>query len=85
MFWESVKLAKQLGCTVLDLFGGMTPPSYIGSKHPWRGVSSFKESLGGEKIVYMHSRDLLLNKPKYWLYYIYSYIRTMLKGYTIKW
>ena len=85
LFWESVKLAKELGCSVLDLFGGMTPPAYTGSKHPWRGVSSFKESLGGEKVVYLHSRDLPLNQPVYWLYYVYSYIRTTLKGYTIKW
>jgi len=85
LFWEAVKLAKQLNCTVLDLFGGMTPPSYMGNKHPWRGVSSFKESLGGEKVVYLHSRDLPLNTAKYLLYYPYSYIRTTLKGYTIKW
>lgn len=85
LFWEAVKLAKQLNCSVLDLFGGMTPPLYTGNKHPWKGVSSFKESLGGEKVVYLHSRDLPLRVPIYWLYYIYSYIRTILKGYTIKW
>ena len=85
LFWEAVKLTKQLNCTVLDLFGGMTPPLYTGDKHPWRGVSAFKESLGGEKVVYLHSRDLPLDTAKYWLYYLYSYVRTTLKGYTIKW
>ena len=85
LFWESTKLAKQLGLQVLDLFGGMTPPNYMGNKHPWRGVNSFKESLGGKKMVYMHSRDFAINKPMYLLYYMYSYIRTTLKGYTVKW
>jgi hypothetical protein len=85
LFWESVKLAKQLGLQVLDLFGGMTPPNYQGKRHPWSGVNSFKESLGGKKMVYMHSRDFAINKPMYFLYYIYSYIRTTLKGYTVKW
>ncbi len=85
LFWESVKLAKQLGCQILDLFGGMVPPLYQGKKHPWKGVDAFKVSLGGEKVVYMHSRDIPLNNLKYWLYYIYSYIRTTLKGYTIRW
>lgn len=85
LFWESVKLAKQLGLQVLDLFGGMTPPNYIGRKHPWSGVNSFKVSLGGKKMVYMHSRDFAIKRPMYFLYYIYSYLRTTLKGYTVKW
>lgn len=85
LFWESVKLAKQLGCEILDLFGGMVPPNYKGTKHPWIGVDSFKTSLGGKKMVYMHSRDFAINKPLYYLYYIYSYIRTTLKGYTVNW
>lgn len=85
LFWESVKLAKQLGCQILDLFGGMVPLNYTGKNHPWYGVNSFKESLGGKKIVYMHFMDFAINKPIYYLYYIYSYIRTTLKGYTVKW
>lgn len=85
LFWESVKLAKQLGCQILDLFGGMVPLNYTGKSHPWRGVDAFKESLGGKKIVYMHSRDFAIKKLTYVIYYVYSYIRTTIKGYTIMW
>jgi lipid II:glycine glycyltransferase (peptidoglycan interpeptide bridge formation enzyme) len=85
LFWESVKLAKELQCEVLDLFGGMVPDNYKGRNHPWIGVDSFKESLGGKKITYMHTRDIPIEVVKYAFYYIYSYIRTTLKGYTIKW
>jgi lipid II:glycine glycyltransferase (peptidoglycan interpeptide bridge formation enzyme) len=85
LFWESVKLGKSLGCTTFDLFGGVVPEGYKDQKHPWSGIGAFKESLGGKKVTYMHSRDYPLSKIKYFLYYFYSWIRTTLKGYTIKW
>ena len=85
LFWESVLLGKRLGCKTLDLFGGMTPVDYQGKKHPWRGVNSFKESLGGEKITYLHSRDFPVKRLNYLSYYILSYLRTAKRGYTVKW
>lgn len=85
LYWECLKLGKELGCKTFDLFGGVVPEGYENKKHPWSGVGAFKESLGGRKITYMHSRDWPLNKLKYILYYYYSWLRTTLKGYTIKW
>jgi hypothetical protein len=85
LFWEALKLGKELGCEVLDLFGGVVPMQYEGKKHPWKGVNDFKQSLGGQKVTYMHSRDYPLNKLKYYIYYIYSWLITTVKGYTIKW
>lgn len=85
LFWKTLELGKELGCTTLDLFGGVVPKGLEHSKHPWSGISDFKESLGGEKVTYMHSMDYPINKIKYYVYYIYSYIRTTLKGYTIHW
>ncbi|MHC1716764.1 MAG: lipid II:glycine glycyltransferase FemX [Candidatus Dojkabacteria bacterium] len=85
LFWESVKLGKQLGCEVLDLFGGMVPEGYSGKRHPWIGVNNFKESFGGKKVTYMHARDFPLRKFRYKAFYVYAYIRTILKGYTVKW
>jgi lipid II:glycine glycyltransferase (peptidoglycan interpeptide bridge formation enzyme) len=85
LFWECVKLARQLGCRALDLFGGMTPVGYKGKRHPWVGVNAFKESLGGYKVTYMHSRDIPINIIKYLPFYLYSYLRTVLKGYPINW
>ena len=85
LYWESVELAKELGCKVLDLFGGMVPEGYDGKKHPWAGVSAFKRSLGGRRVTYMHSRDFAVKKMIYNLYYVYSYLRTVLKGYPVNW
>lgn len=85
LYWKSLELGKELGCTTYDLFGGVTPKGWEEKKHPWSGVGEFKRSLGGEKITYLHSRDYPVNKIKYWVYYIYSALRTRLKGYTIKW
>ena len=85
LFWECVKLAKELGCEVLDLFGGMVPENYIGDNHPWNGVNGFKTSLGGTKTTYMHPRDYAVKKLKYKAYYIYSKFREEQKGYTIDW
>lgn len=85
LYWKTIELGKNLGCTVFDMFGGVVPRGYEGRNHPWEGVGDFKKSLGGEKMTYMHSRDLPILKLKYWIYYIYSYIRTRLKGYTVNW
>ena len=85
LFWEALKLGKEKGCKVFDLFGGVVPKEYEEKKHPWRGVNDFKRSLGGEKVTYMHSRDFVMSKSKYYIYYIYSTFRTRLKGHTTKW
>lgn len=85
LYWRSVELAKSLGCVTFDLFGGVVPKEYENKKHPWRGVGEFKRSLGGEKITYMHSMDYPLERIKYYVYYLYSTIRTRMKGHTTKW
>ncbi len=85
LFWEAIKLGKQLNCEIFDLFGGVVPEAFEEKKHPWRGVNDFKRSLGGQKVTYMHSRDYALNKLLYPIYYIYSWFRTSIKGHTIKW
>ena len=85
LFWEALKLGKELRCETLDLFGGVVPVGYEEKKHPWRGVNDFKQSLGGTKVTYMHSRDYAVSKLKYFVYYYYSWFITTRKGYTIKW
>ncbi len=85
LFWEAVKLGKELNCEILDLFGGMLPEGYNGKRHPWRGVDSFKTSFGGQKVTYMHTRDFPVDILKYYLFYGYAYLRTLIKGYTVKW
>lgn len=85
LFWESVKLGKDLGCKTFDLFGGVVPEGYEDGKHPWSGIGAFKESLGGKKVTYLHSRDYAVGKLKYTAYHYYSLMRTSLKGYTTNW
>lgn len=85
LFWKSLELAKELDLEKYDLFGGVVPNSFENKKHPWRGVSEFKRSLGGTKVTYMHSRDYPMNKVKYYIYYLYSTIRTKIKGHTTNW
>lgn len=85
LYWETLKLAKELGYEKLDLFGGVVPEGYEDGKHPWKGISDFKQSLGGQKITYMHSRDYALKRIVYIGYYILSTLRTRAKGYTTKW
>lgn len=85
LFWYALSLGQEKGCEVFDLFGGVVPQEFEGKKHPWRGINDFKQSLGGSKVTYMHSRDCALNRIKYTAYYYYSWFRTSQKGYTIKW
>lgn len=85
LYWKSLELGQSLGLKKYDLFGGVVPDMYENKRHPWRGVSEFKRSLGGRKVTYMHSRDYPINKVKYFAYYIYSTLRTRLKGHTTNW
>ena len=85
LFWETVKLCKELGVEVLDLFGGMLPDNLENtSKNPWKGVNDFKVSLGGKKITYMHPQDIPL-KQYYALYLPYAKFRVELKNHTTDW
>jgi lipid II:glycine glycyltransferase (peptidoglycan interpeptide bridge formation enzyme) len=84
LFWESVKLCKELGVDILDLFGGMLPEGYEGKNNPWKGVNDFKMSLGGNKITYMHPRDIPL-KQYYTLYLPYARFRVEQRGHTVDW
>jgi lipid II:glycine glycyltransferase (peptidoglycan interpeptide bridge formation enzyme) len=85
LFWETIKLAKELNVEVLDLFGGMVPENLDNKeKNPWKGVNDFKMSLGGDKITYMHIRDIPLKKY-YSVYLPYARLRVEHKGHTVDW
>jgi lipid II:glycine glycyltransferase (peptidoglycan interpeptide bridge formation enzyme) len=84
LFWETVKLCKELGVETLDLFGGMLPEGLEDRKNPWKGVNDFKMGLGGNKVTYMHPRDIPL-KSSYTLYLPYARLRVEHKGHTVDW
>jgi lipid II:glycine glycyltransferase (peptidoglycan interpeptide bridge formation enzyme) len=84
LFWESIKLCKELGVEILDLFGGMLPEGYEGKGNPWKGVNDFKMGFGGEKVTYMHPRDIPL-KRYYSIYLPYARFRVERRGHTVDW
>ncbi|MDD3474646.1 MAG: GNAT family N-acetyltransferase [Candidatus Dojkabacteria bacterium] len=85
LFWETVKLCKELGVETLDLFGGMLPEDLQSTaKNPWKGVNDFKVSLGGTKVTYSHPKDLPL-KQYYSIYQPYAKFRVELKNHTVDW
>ncbi len=74
--WHLIKEAKRLGCTRYN-FWGIAPPD--DPKHPWAGLSRFKQGFGGQAYAYEHAVDLPLS-PRYWITYGIETIRRMKRG-----
>jgi len=60
---EILQRAKEQTYSSFDLLGIAPPGS--GQDHPLAGVTRFKQSFGGETVVYAGSYDLALNKLLY--------------------
>jgi lipid II:glycine glycyltransferase (peptidoglycan interpeptide bridge formation enzyme) len=84
LFWEAVKLGKKEGIQYLDLFGGMKPED-CSDKHPWSGISNFKQGFGGKTVSYIHPRDIVIKPILYWPNYIFNTLRYKRRGYCLKW
>ncbi|MBI2051189.1 peptidoglycan bridge formation glycyltransferase FemA/FemB family protein [Candidatus Roizmanbacteria bacterium] len=69
LMWESIRFAKKLGSSSLDMWGSL-PPTYSES-HSWAGFTRFKEGFGGEFVELCGSYDLVISR---YLYRIYSTI-----------
>lgn len=61
--WAAIKHCKAKGAKTYDLFG--VAPSDASPKHPWAGITSFKEKFGGQLVAYPPERMLVL-KPMLW-------------------
>ncbi len=68
--WESIKLAKSLGCKFYD-FGGI---DRFGDLPHWSGITNFKRGFSGEEKSFMHPRDFVINRFLYEGLKIYSKI-----------
>lgn len=75
--WEIIRELKRLGMERYN-FWGIAPTD--DPKHPWAGLSLFKQGFGGYREDYIHAQDLPL-KPSYWLTYLIEQIRRKKRGY----
>lgn len=63
--WESIKLAKKLGCTEYDMFG--SAPN-LKPQHPLHGVHVYKKGFGGKLYHRMGCWDYPYHNQKYQAY-----------------
>lgn len=56
LVWKSILEAKARGYKYFDFWG--VAPKDVSSTHPWRGVTNFKMSFGGERVCYAPIFDL---------------------------
>lgn len=56
--WTAMRLCKRAGCARYDLLG--VAPHGAGAKHPWQGISGFKEKFGGMVRAYPAERRAVL-------------------------
>jgi lipid II:glycine glycyltransferase (peptidoglycan interpeptide bridge formation enzyme) len=61
--WEAIKLGKEKGCEVFDMWGAAEDPE--NTKDPWYGFTNFKLKFGGEFVEYINSYDFVVNKILY--------------------
>jgi len=73
--WEIIRELKRLGKERYNFWGITDDP-----KHPWAGLSLFKQGFGGYREDYLHAQDLPL-KPSYWITYLIEQIRRKKRGY----
>jgi len=63
--WESIKIAKEWGCTEYDMFG--SAPNHK-RNHPLHGIHVYKKGFGGNLYHRMGCWDYLYNKKVYELF-----------------
>ena len=63
--WEAIRLAKEKGCKVYDLWGA--PDAFTEDDRMW-GVYQFKRGLGGEVVITPGAWDLPLRKTGYQMF-----------------
>lgn len=77
LHWESIKYAKEKGYRTYNLFGIAREND---KKHPWAGLTLFKQGFGGRVREYIHAKDLPLTK-KYWLTHMFEKLERKRRGY----
>lgn len=76
ILWQAIKEAKRRGLTNFN-FWGIAPEDK--PKHPWAGLTLFKQGFGGYRVNLLHAQDYPLS-PFYWPIYIFESLRRMKRG-----
>jgi len=74
--WEAIKEAKKRGLPRYNFWGVVNNAP----KHPWAGLSFFKQGFGGSGQALLHCQDKPLT-AKYWLNFLVETIRRIKRGY----
>lgn len=77
LLFHSIQLAKERGLNIYNFWGIAKSEN---SRHPWRGITLFKQGFGGYEKGFMHAQDIPVS-PFYWLTYAIEWIRKVIKGY----
>ncbi len=75
--WEVIKEAKKRGCKIYNLWGIAPNKS---SRHPWRGLTLFKQGFGGRQVEFLHALDYPFSM-KYCATYTIEWCRKIWRGY----
>ncbi len=73
VMWEAIKLAKEWGCTYLDMWGALGPEP--DKNDPWYGFHTFKSGYGARHVEYIGTWDYVANPLFYRLYTVVDKIR----------
>ncbi len=74
--WEVIQAVKRRGCAWYN-FWGIAPPHR--PRHPWAGLTAFKQGFGGLARAYLPAQDLRLTS-RYWLNYWVEKMRKVRRG-----
>lgn len=74
--WRIIQELKKMGLRYYN-FWGIAPTD--DPKHPWHGLSAFKQGFGGFRTDYMHAQDLPLSW-RYWINYTIESLRRWRRG-----
>lgn len=66
LVWTAMREAKKKQCKYFDLYG--VAPADADERHPWHGLTKFKESFGGTRVHYIGAFDFIISDLWFKLY-----------------
>jgi lipid II:glycine glycyltransferase (peptidoglycan interpeptide bridge formation enzyme) len=74
--WEIIKESKRMGAIYFDMWGIAENDD---PKHPWYGISQFKESFGGEVVRFPGTFDIINNHSWYLFFTVLAKARRLIR------